>query len=121
MGTDLQHENNFQHSFWSFLIQGSRLFVDCLSLLVRPNFVSDRTGATTLPHLISTAVSVVYEKHQTASETKASETKLIIVLCSVDRLLARIRAAQTNFSELRTGLLRKQCRFRVTAQCSENQ
>ncbi len=94
---------------------------DCLSLLVRPNFVSDRTGATTLTHLISTAISVVYEKHQTASETKASETKLIIVLCSVDCLLARIRAAQTNFSELRTGLLRKQCRFRVTAQCSENQ
>ncbi len=40
-------------------------------LPVRVNFVSSRAGATTtLPHLISAAISVAYEKHQTASETK---------------------------------------------------
>ncbi len=33
--------------------------------------MSSRAGATTtLPHLISAAISVAYEKHQTASETK---------------------------------------------------
>ncbi len=72
MGTDLQHENNFQHSFLSLSIQGYRLFDDHFFLLVRLNFVS--AGATTtLPHLISAAISVVYEKHQ-----KASETALIV-------------------------------------------
>ncbi len=110
MGTDLQHDNNFQHSFLSLPIQGSRLFGDCFFLLMRLNFVSDRARATTtLPPVISAAISVVYEKHQTASETKASETTLTFELCSMDNLSARISAAQTNFSELRTGLLRKQC------------
>lgn len=115
VGTDLHHENNFLEFSAQFFVTsytGLQTVLWLIFLPVRVNFVSDRAGATTtLPHLISAAISVAYEKHQTASETKLVKPRYSFELCSADRLSARISAAQTNFSELRTGLLRKQCWF----------
>ncbi len=108
---------NFQHSFVTSYT-GLQTVLWPIFLPVRVNFVSDRTGATTtLPHLISAAISVAYEKQQTASETKLVKPRYSFELCRADCLSARISTEQTNFSELRTGLLRKQCWFRVTVQC----
>ncbi len=72
--------------------------------------MSDRTSVTTtLPHLISAAISVAYEKHQQQAKQKLVKPRY--KLCSADCLSAQISAEQTNFSELSTGLLRSSVDF----------
>ncbi len=66
--------------------------------------MSDRAGATTtLPHLISAAISVAYEKHQTASETK--------LVKATTRLSCAARTVYQLGSAQRKQLLRAQNRF----------
>ncbi len=82
--------------FTFFGLSGSRLrpnarILQPFILLVQLNFVSGRTGATTA----CAAISVAYEKHQTANETKALQNPATCLSC----------AAQTVYQ---LGLRRKQ-------------
>lgn len=104
VGTDLHHENNFLEFSAQFFVTsytGLQTVLWLIFLPVRVNLVSDRAGATTtLPHLISAAISVAYEKHQTASETKLVKPRYSFELCSADRLSANnLLRAQNRFTQ----------------------